>query len=86
LFLGFLNAAFDIADRLYIFFELRFVARPEADLKPSHVAVQFVENAAIGPQALQARSRVGRFAIAEETFENNARIDFHRVGRGGSAP
>ncbi len=83
---GLLDAAFDIANAFQVLVELALVARAEAGLQARDVAADEIEDAAILLHALDARGGIGGFAIAEEALEDGARIDLHRIRRGGSAP
>ena len=59
---------------------------PKPGSQARHVFADVIENAALLLHALQAGRRIGAFAVAEQALEHRARIDFHGIRRGGSAP
>ena len=71
-----LNPAFDLADRVEILADAAPVAGPEPPLEPRHVLADRVENAAVFLQACEALR--GGAALAEQPFEDHARVVLHR--------
>ncbi len=86
LLLGLLDATFDVADGFEILAELGAVALADLGFQAIDAAGNVIEDAALLLEHGQAGGRVGAVAIAEEAFEDGARIDFHGQRRGGAAP
>jgi hypothetical protein len=78
------DALLERADRLEILVQLRPVARTETAIQPLDLAHDRIENAGAPPHLSQAL--VGAAAVAEQPFEDDARVDFCRERHGRRAP
>src|SRR6266566_2433652 len=81
LFLHFLDASFDFANRLQIITEHRALLCTQAPLKIRGLFRHLVQNASVLLDELL--SLLWSIALAEEPLEKLARVDFHRQRRGG---
>ena len=79
-----LNALFDLTNRFQVFVDLGPVARAQRGVEAAHFLHHRIENAAIPFQPRKPLSRAA--AIAEEAFENQARMRLGRIRRGGIVP
>ena len=86
LFFRFLNAAFNVANAVQILGQLALVARAQSRLQTRDVSTDEIEDASILLHHLQTGGGIVRFPISEEALEHRARVDLHRIRRGGGAP
>ena len=70
LLLGLLDAAFDVANRVGVFFDLDLVLRPELLLEARQLLRHRIQNALVLPQPRFARGPIGAAAIAEQLLEH----------------
>ena len=85
--LGFLDAAFDLADGVEIFVDLAPVGGAERALQAARVLHHRIEHAPV--VALHAGAAHGveiEFGVAEQALEDGARPDLRRIRRRGRAP
>ena len=81
LFLGLLDAAFDVANRVRIFVDLDLILRPQFRLQVRQLLGHRVQNALVLLQsALRARAR-SVLPLSPNSFSNTAR-GFHSIGSG----
>ena len=78
LLLGALNPPLDVANRVQVFDDPVAVAGAEAALQVGDGGGDRVEDAAVELEPLPAHRRIGRAAVAEQPFEDDARIVLHR--------
>ncbi len=86
LLLGFLNPPFDVANRVEILDQLHAVALPERALQARDFVANGVEQAAVLPDAPLTHPWIGAAAVAEQPFEDGARIVLGRQRRARSEP
>src|SRR5262249_58220170 len=66
--------------------ELPLASAPDGHAKPRQAGGDVVEHALLAGEPYRARARVGAVAVAEQPFEDRARIDFSRQRAGRAAP
>ena len=86
LFLGLLNAAFDVANRLAVFVDLYLILRSELALQRRQLQGHRVEDAFVLSQSRFPGGAIGAAAVAEELFKDRARVVLHRQRLRRAAP
>ena len=84
MFLGLLDAALDLADRIEILVDPGTIAGAEFSLEAGHVFRDPVQNAAVLPQL--GAPLFGAATVAEQPLENDTGIGFGRKRRRGRRP
>jgi hypothetical protein len=86
LFLGFLNAPFDVTNRFRVFIDLDLIVRTELPLEACQLFGDRVQDALVLQQAPFARAALGAATVAKELLEHRSRVVLHRQGLRGAAP
>src|SRR5713226_7423206 len=81
LFLGDLDALLDIANRVEILRELRAIGLRKRALHPGDLLPDGVQDAPLLPDAGETHVRIGASAVAEQPFEDDARVVLRRQRR-----
>src|SRR5215467_11945388 len=86
LLLGARNTPLDIPNGVREFVDLGAIPRAQLALQARELVLDRIENALVLPKPRFARLAIGAAAVAEQPFEDGARVPLHRQRLRGAAP
>ena len=86
LFLGFLNAPFDVTNRFGVFVDLDLILRSELPLEARQLLRHRIQNALVLPQPRFPRRALRAAAVAKQLLEHRPRVVLHRQRLRRAAP